>query len=276
MGRGVVSKLTMSQKARLSVGAATLLFVNYVGLFPLELLFAILPPDFPISRADKDVLSTSLSTLLSALCFCWLAGIHTPPTFALAEGWETLFVVSLSLGILVSFDSVYPMVLEGSSSSGSANEGKFQTSLMLDGPSVLKTWVSFPFLEEYYFRGLLLSYLIGRSRAITAPIVFVSLVFAVLHVNPYFFPLQFLVSFLLSSVYVRTRSILVPITIHGLHNVVVTIEGFWPGFQLWDPSKSPWLAVVEIGLLTLMLKLVLDRLSLRSLAPSNDLHPPTR
>ena len=79
-----------------------------------------------------------------------------------------------------------------------------------------------PIFEEFFFRGVLLPWVV-RRLGFWPGIVLVSLLFATIHMHlPSMLPL-FLFAVLLSLAYARTRSLLVPIGMHACFNAVSTL-----------------------------------------------------
>lgn len=83
--------------------------------------------------------------------------------------------------------------------------------------TVLLFTVLAPVIEEIFFRGVLLHRWAHRWNLRKA-VVFSSIFFAVLHMEPFG---SFLFGILMSILYVRTGSLVAPITLHMLNNVLV-------------------------------------------------------
>ena len=80
-----------------------------------------------------------------------------------------------------------------------------------------------PVVEEFVFRGLLLRRWVARS-GLWRGIFGTSLVFALLH--PQFVAGAFVIGIVLALLYLATRSLPVPILVHGLMNGIVTLVAF--------------------------------------------------
>lgn len=79
-----------------------------------------------------------------------------------------------------------------------------------------------PVFEEFFFRGVLLPWMVRRT-GFWPGIVIVSAVFAAMHFHlPSFLPL-FLLSAMFCVAYARTRSLLVPIGMHACFNAVTVV-----------------------------------------------------
>ena len=105
-------------------------------------------------------------------------------------------------------DSGIELISEGGSLLIGAN-AVLLTSLVLLGP----------FAEELFFRGFLLRRL-ARKWSLGAAIIVSSIIFAVLHANLFD---AFFSGIVVSLLYVRSRSLWIPIAMHGLHNFIVMV-----------------------------------------------------
>lgn len=76
-----------------------------------------------------------------------------------------------------------------------------------------------PFLEEFLFRGFLQPLLVQNFRE-RGGIVLTSLIFGVIHGQVAFLPV-FCLSLLLGAIYLRTRSLVAIVIVHGVHNGLV-------------------------------------------------------
>jgi hypothetical protein len=87
--------------------------------------------------------------------------------------------------------------------------------------TLLVAGVIAPIVEEIAFRGLLYRWLRERTGGALAMAIS-ALAFSVLHGIPMLIPGIFVLGLILAWVYDRTRSIWIPILMHGVYNAVVT------------------------------------------------------
>lgn len=75
-----------------------------------------------------------------------------------------------------------------------------------------------PFVEELFFRGYLLTILQGRGNLFA--LIVSSLIFGLIHLQPAYMLYLSVTGFVLGFAYLRTRNLLVPMTIHALNNFI--------------------------------------------------------
>jgi membrane protease YdiL (CAAX protease family) len=117
----------------------------------------------------------------------------------------------------------------------------FRDALVQVGPGrvllVLNLVAAVPLFEEIVFRGLLqqgikaqLSVVAPATRARAASIVLTSVGFTALHPPATYLPV-FVLSLLLGAAYEKSGRLLVPVALHGAHNLAVV---------LWDTLPRTW------------------------------------
>jgi membrane protease YdiL (CAAX protease family) len=97
-----------------------------------------------------------------------------------------------------------------------------------------------PVMEELLFRGIMLDGLLKRYRPLTA-ILMTSLIFGIVHLNPYQFVIGFVLGVLLGWVYLRTGSVAQCIVIHMSAN----LSGYVARFFI-DPEQLDHMSVFTI------------------------------
>lgn len=81
-----------------------------------------------------------------------------------------------------------------------------------------------PIFEEIVFRGIIQKGLINKGISPAKAILFSSLIFGLVHGNPWQFAGAFLLGLVLGLVYYKTKSLLLPILLHGFNNLMSTLQ----------------------------------------------------
>ncbi len=120
--------------------------------------------------------------------------------------------------------------------------------------------------EELFFRGLLGRGLI-RSHGVVVGVLMTSLLFGLFHLDPIRILATFMLGIVLHLVFLTTKSIVAPMLLHALNNLVALAESRYLQLGLIDPTQgdgieyiSPTLLVSSI-LAVLMLLIVLRKTS---------------
>lgn len=100
--------------------------------------------------------------------------------------------------------------------------GLFPQSGILFYLTLLNATVIAPIIEELIFRGALLTNLCKKYSNLTS-ILISSLIFSLIHFQPEVFGAIFLISLLLSRLFLKTNSLVAPIMFHILNNTLKTI-----------------------------------------------------
>ncbi len=136
--------------------------------------------------------------------------------------------------------------------------------------------IAAPVLEEFIFRGVILDGLLKKHSPYRA-IMVSSLLFAIVHLNPWQFVTAFIMGLFIGWVYYRTGSLSMAIIIHGANNLFVTIPAFFmEDDAFWD--MEPTLAEAYGGWLilapVLLLAWILLGFSLNALKKRFNAAPP--
>ena len=106
-----------------------------------------------------------------------------------------------------------------------------------------------PIFEEIIFRGIIMKGLINKGIEPWKAIVFSSIIFGLVHGNPWQFVGAVLLGCVLGLVYYKTKSLLLPILLHGFNNLCSTLlityvktESFADAFKV-----SEWI-ILSIGI----------------------------
>ncbi|KFF74206.1 CAAX protease [Chryseobacterium sp. P1-3] len=122
---------------------------------------------------------------------------------------------------------------------------------LTDDPVVMliMTVVMASVFEEIIFRGIIQKGLINKGIAPWKAIVYASVIFGVVHGNPWQFISAVLLGCVLGLVYYKTKSLLIPMLLHGFNNLTLSLlviygknESFAQAFKV-----SEWL-ILAIGL----------------------------
>ncbi|WP_353151264.1 CPBP family intramembrane glutamic endopeptidase [Chryseobacterium sp.] len=122
---------------------------------------------------------------------------------------------------------------------------------LTDDPVVMliMTVIMAPVFEEIIFRGIIQKGLINKGVAPWKAILYAAVIFGVVHGNPWQFISAVLLGGILGLVYYKTKSLLMPILLHGFNNLTLSLlviygknESFSQAFKV-----SEWL-ILAIGL----------------------------
>ncbi|ROI03904.1 CPBP family intramembrane metalloprotease [Chryseobacterium sp. G0240] len=122
---------------------------------------------------------------------------------------------------------------------------------LTDDPVVMliMTVIMAPVFEEIIFRGIIQKGLINKGVAPWKAILYAAVIFGVVHGNPWQFISAVLLGGILGLVYYKTKSLLMPILLHGFNNLTLSLlviygknESFAQAFKV-----SEWL-ILAIGL----------------------------
>ncbi|MET3037302.1 CPBP family intramembrane glutamic endopeptidase [Chryseobacterium sp. NRRL B-14859] len=122
---------------------------------------------------------------------------------------------------------------------------------LTDDPVVMliMTVIMAPVFEEIIFRGIIQKGLTNKGVAPWKAILYAAVIFGVVHGNPWQFISAVLLGGILGLVYYKTKSLLMPILLHGFNNLTLSLlviygknESFAQAFKV-----SEWL-ILAIGL----------------------------
>jgi len=106
-----------------------------------------------------------------------------------------------------------------------------------------------PIFEEIIFRGIIQKGLINKGVQPWKAILFASVVFGLIHGNPWQFVGAVLLGGVLGLVYYKTKSLLLPILLHGFNNLCSSILIFYTKNESFsDAFKVPEWAILLIGM----------------------------
>lgn len=122
---------------------------------------------------------------------------------------------------------------------------------LTDDPVIMliMTVIMAPIFEEIIFRGIIQKGLINKGVAPWKAILYASIIFGVVHGNPWQFISAVMLGCVLGLVYDKTKSLLIPILLHGFNNLTLSLlvlygknESFAQAFKV-----SEWL-ILAVGL----------------------------
>lgn len=115
---------------------------------------------------------------------------------------------------------------------------------------VITAVIMAPIFEEIIFRGIIQKGLINNGVKPWKAIVFASVVFGLVHGNPWQFVGAVLLGCVLGLVYYKTKSLLLPILLHGFNNLCSSILVFYTKNESFaDAFKvSEWM-ILGVGIL---------------------------
>lgn len=139
--------------------------------------------------------------------------------------------IPLALGVVFPVASLIPMpefMVEIFLSMGKDTQGIFGFLVIV---------VAAPILEELIFRGVILDGFLQKYSPAKA-IIFSSILFGLVHLNPWQFVTGLFLGCFIGWVYCRTRSLWLPIIIHASNNLWAYSSGFFFDFTSEDKSNS--------------------------------------
>ena len=108
-----------------------------------------------------------------------------------------------------------------------------------------------PLGEELLFRGFLQQFLEKHWKDVTRAILVTALVFATIHMNPYWFIQIYILGIMLGFLSWKTGSVFPPLILHGLNNSFAMIVSFADvgenNLYLWNGHVAPWILVLAVG-----------------------------
>ncbi|MAI86990.1 MAG: hypothetical protein CMF99_07570 [Candidatus Marinimicrobia bacterium] len=104
-----------------------------------------------------------------------------------------------------------------------------------------------PLGEEIVFRGFLQQILEKHWKDITQAILFTSLIFSLIHMNPYWFFQIYFLGIILGFLAWKTKSIIAPLILHSLNNCMAlllsSLELQQNNFYIWNGHVAPWILI---------------------------------
>ena len=108
-----------------------------------------------------------------------------------------------------------------------------------------------PLGEELLFRGFLQQFLEKHWKDVTRAILITALLFATIHMNPFWFVQIYILGIMLGFLSWKTGSVLAALILHGMNNTFALIFSFSEigdnSFYLWNDHVAPWILVLAIG-----------------------------
>ncbi|AJG21975.1 CPBP family intramembrane glutamic endopeptidase [Cupriavidus basilensis] len=131
----------------------------------------------------------------------------------------------------------------------SADDARMITQMTSGGIGIwVLVCVIAPFVEEMFFRGILLRGMLGRYARADAT-VYSAFVFGVAHLNIYQFVIAFAIGLFAAALYCRTRSLWPGIVLHaGLNTGVMISAAMAPDSTALEAPLSVWALAVPLGL----------------------------
>ena len=104
-----------------------------------------------------------------------------------------------------------------------------------------------PLGEEIVFRGFLQQILEKHWKDITQAILFTSLIFSLIHMNPYWFVQIYFLGVILGFLAWKTKSIIAPLILHSLNNsmalLLSSLDLQQNNFYIWNEHVAPWILI---------------------------------
>lgn len=104
-----------------------------------------------------------------------------------------------------------------------------------------------PLGEEIVFRGFLQQILEKHWKDITRAILITSLIFSLIHMNPFWFVQIYFLGVILGFLAWKTKSIIAPLILHSLNNsmalLLSSLELQQNNFYIWNGHVAPWILI---------------------------------
>jgi membrane protease YdiL (CAAX protease family) len=205
-------------------------YPNFIESFGIVLIFIFLSiifgAVFTLSFSGTNLLSRDLATLLAYILSAGATVIIAIRIKKVQNPEEKNFynksfkvstllaVIILSLSVMVIIEPItniipVPDVLK------EMLKGMFSKTF----PAFATAVIVAPVLEELIFRGIMLEGLLKNYNPVKA-ILITNIFFGLAHLNPWQFIGAFLIGIFISWIYMRTRSIILPIVIHFINNLI--------------------------------------------------------
>ena len=242
--------------------------LSFVWQIPLMLLLSVLGVDILTNAMGYQWLSAVLVPLATALPFAaYLLFRKEDPAHYLKfervgfTGGLLCVLAGLAISLLGNYPALFVQEFFGlfgySSSGGYTVQGEAWPSILLE---IAVVAVLVPFMEEFAFRGVILSSL--RRYGLGFSIVASALVFGMAHLDFSTVVFATISGLALGFLYARTNNLWLVVLIHGLNNLIAVL-GSHADFLFGDMSIliSNLIVFVPIllGLLSLLLLLIFKR-----------------
>ena len=107
-----------------------------------------------------------------------------------------------------------------------------------------------PLGEEIIFRGFLQQTLEKQWKDVTHAILLTALIFALIHMNPYWFIQIYFLGIILGFLAWKTKSIIAPLILHSLNNAMALLLSFLEleqdSIYLWNGHVAPWIFILAL------------------------------
>jgi membrane protease YdiL (CAAX protease family) len=250
-----------------SLGHAVLLCAAFVGaqiVFAIPLAIAGIALDLPLASNPLCLAGVNILAFGFTVGLAWVMDrqpLRQLWSFRPIPAAALLAIVIATLGAIVLYseiDNLVRTVLPVPEWMEKFFEGFAQAAEHPLAGVVLLVVVA-PITEELLFRGIILNGLLTRFRAPTAILVS-TVLFMLVHLNPWQFAAAAGLGIMAGWLYVRTRSLMPCLSVHVIQNGMVClvpwlpfqIEGFTDSDFFGTPSHQPlWFNAVGAGLLVM-------------------------
>lgn len=185
-----------------------------------DLQYSPVPWYYPWILAVPQLLLLGPVFLFSCLGYKGMKSLFSTPA---TQGWVSALILTVFLSVsailgysVVIFKLGITYLMPPQISKDILGEGIF----VLANLFAITIWV--PFVEEIFFRGLLLSVWVAYYGEIKS-IFLVSLIFMLVHSHPGLYVPVFISSLLLSFLFIKTGTIWAPFLSHAIQNLLVVV-----------------------------------------------------
>jgi hypothetical protein len=243
----------------------SLLFAILVGAGFVSILKVLFPNFDSIAISLLSMFVSTLMIALPVIVYLRINGLSIRRRLRINRiSKNTLFsIIIISGGFIIIIDELDRIVyaLFGSPDFLSELVEQLKITSVLNGILIiLTTIIVAPLVEEMLFRGFLQKVLEESWEDITKAILVTSLLFALVHLNPYWIVQIYLLGMLLGYLSWRTNSIIPGIILHGLNNgfavALNNAEDVFNRYYNWHNHVNPIWVIFAIIIIFLGFKML--------------------
>ncbi|AZA79956.1 CPBP family intramembrane metalloprotease [Chryseobacterium sp. G0186] len=216
------------------VGAVTLVVGLFVGTMAVSLFSTFWKVAFKENLELKDwflMVANSVGFLTAIAFFDFFIVRRTTKmklnfNFSSVNFYTYLLVFPMMLGMMFISEFVTSLIPITGPFFGDFYEYFTQLmSQLTDDPVIMliMTVIMAPIFEEIIFRGIIQKGLINKGVEPWKAILYASIIFGVVHGNPWQFISAVMLGCVLGFVYYKTKSLLIPILLHGFNNLTLSL-----------------------------------------------------
>ncbi|AZB02026.1 CPBP family intramembrane metalloprotease [Chryseobacterium joostei] len=216
------------------LGAVTLVVGLFVGTMAVSLFSTFWKVAFKENLELKDwflMVANSVGFLTAIAFFDFFIVRRTTNmklnfNFSSVNFYTYLLVFPMMLGMMFISEFITSLIPITGPFFGDFYEYFTQLmSQLTDDPAIMliMTVMMAPIFEEIIFRGIIQKGLINKGVEPWKAILYASIIFGIVHGNPWQFISAVMLGCVLGLVYYKTKSLLIPILLHGFNNLTLSL-----------------------------------------------------